>query len=115
MNSNYIFNIDQLTTLTVGNQEDYVTGVMYSISLTEDSHTATYRNYKEFEVQQGESFTAFQELTPELVESWIKGSLTEQEIAFIDSRIQQELESQKNPEPTPQIKTAPWVKGNRSF
>lgn len=108
MNSNYIFKVDQLTTLTVGNQQDYVTGVMYSISLTEGEHTAVHRGYKEFEIKEVENFTTFEELTPELVEGWIKGALSEEEIALFESRLHSELESMKNPTPTPQIKSAPW-------
>lgn len=111
----YTWKVDNLTTLETTIANDYVVGVNFNVIGTEDSHSYNFGGYQTFEVKAVENFVPFAELTEEVVVGWVKEHLPADQLTFIETKIAEEIESQKNPTPSPVTRMAPWNRGKRPF
>ena len=105
----YTWTIQDLGTLDTSIATDYVVEVHFTVTGTEDSYSYRIPGFITFEVKEMENFTPFSSLTHDEVVGWVKNTLSAEELAFYASKIQEEIESQKNPTPRVKYSRAPWV------
>lgn len=111
----YIWKVDNLTTLETPIANDYVIGVNFNVIGTEDFYSYNFGGYQTFEVKAVENFIPFKELTEEIVIRWVQENLPTEQLMFIETKIAEEIESQKNPTPSPVTRMVPWNKSKRPF
>lgn len=105
---NYIWKITDLLTVNTDNKSDYVVIVNYNVQAIDGSFNSQLRDTIEFKIDEESSFIPYNELTNELVLDWIKSTLGEQEIQAIEKSLADQINFQKNPLVTPQVKSLPW-------
>ena len=105
---NYIWTITDLLTVDTDDKPDYVVFANYKIQAQEDEFNAETESLIQFKIDEGSSFIPYNELTNDLVLGWIKSTLGEQEIQAIEKSLADQINFQKNPPVTPQVKPLPW-------
>lgn len=91
--------------------DDLITSVHWEVTLSEeviiDGNTQTYgsRAYGSVRLERGDIFIPFVDLTKELVISWVKDKLGEQEVIRLETSLQNHINEQKAPS---MLKGVPW-------
>lgn len=94
-----------LATETINNQENYVVVADFNVVGTEGECTSKVTGTQTFAVG-GEVFVPYEDLTNDLVVTWIKNLVNVEEIyAFIDA----DLYAQQNPPVQPINTPLPWI------
>lgn len=105
---NYIWTITDLLTVDTVNKSDYVVIANYKIQAEEEEFTAETESLIQFKIDEGSTFIPYNELTNELVLSWIKSTLKKQEIQDIEKTLADQIYFKKNPPVAPKVKKLPW-------
>ena len=94
-----------LATETINTQENYVVVADFNVVGTEGEYTSKVTGTQTFAVG-GEVFVPYEDLTNDLVVTWIKNLVNVEEIyAFIDA----DLYAQQNPPLQPTNTPLPWI------
>ena len=105
---NYIWKITSLETVNTDDKPDYVVNTSYKVEAVDGSFTSEMRDVMSFKIDEGSSFIPYDQLTNDLVISWVKSTLGLQEIEFIEKSLADVIAYKKNPPVTPQVKPLPW-------
>jgi hypothetical protein len=105
---NYTWKVTQLLTETIEGNENYVVIAHCETIGVDGEYSATVPNVIQFSTEDVTVFIPYEDLTEEMVISWIKESLGEEGVLSIEASIQAQIEAQKNPPVTPQETPLPW-------
>ena len=88
---------------------DYVVNVLWELTGTDGTHTASIDGNSVFQAEQEPNFVPYASLTQDIVIGWIQAALGEQGIANYESNIQGQVNSIENPPVSPSYTPLPWV------
>ena len=106
---NYTWKVTQLLTETIEGNENYVVIAHCETIGVDGEYSATVPNVIQFSTEDVTVFIPYEDLTEEMVITWIKESLGEEGVLSIEASIQAQIEAQKNPPVTPQETPLPWI------
>jgi hypothetical protein len=105
---NYTWIVTQLLTETIEGNENYVVIAHCETIGVDGEYSASVPNVIQFSTEDVTVFIPYEDLTEEMVITWIKESLGEEGVLSIEASIQAQIEAQKNPPVTPQETPLPW-------
>jgi len=105
---NYTWKINSLWTKTVDGQQNYVIIADYGVEGVDEEFTFEICDIVELSTESTTSFIPYEELTEELVLTWVKEKLGENGIKSVEVCIAAQIESQKNPPIFPELTPLPW-------
>lgn len=88
-------------------ETDVVFTIHYRFEGVDGDYKASIFNYVGVTYEEGDPFTPFQELTPEIVTSWVEEALGNEWIDAAKANISNQISEQKNPSKV--ILNAPWA------
>jgi len=103
MPNTYTTTINSLTTIDNG----YVVNVLFTVSGTDGTHTATIDGNCQFSPKEGETVIPYANLTQEIILQWINEATNNLENYY--ANINGQINSIVNPPVTPQNTELPWV------
>ena len=108
---NYNWTVNNLLTIYASNSEpEYVVTALYNVEATEDSFSASISNSASFSIIKSETgYIPYADLTEEIVLGWIQNQLGASGIESLEASLAGQIESQKNPAPTPEVTPLPWI------
>ena len=109
---NYTWTATDLYTVDTDTQTNYVVDVVYEVVGAETNdgteYTASISNTAAFEVEDGDDFVAFADLTNAIVIGWVKEQLGAVNISNLEASIGGMIDSQITPPVAPAKKDLPW-------
>ena len=107
MTINYTTTINSM--FTVPNPTGYVTNVLFTVSGTNGTNTASIGGNTQFTVEQSDpNFVPYANLTQAEVIGWVQTALGEQGIANYEANVQGQVNSLENPPISPSSQPLPW-------
>lgn len=107
---NYTFDIEGMHVVNTPSNKNYVVNVLYKlIGVHESGESDFIMDCADFEVNENaENFIPYNELTQDLVESWIIAENGEFHIENLKNIIKEKINYKINPPVQPNILVAPW-------
>jgi hypothetical protein len=106
MTTQFTTTIDRMYTLPqVEGQTDVVVNALWTVTGVDGTHTAEIGGNTQFTLEQGASFTPYDQLTESQVISWIP----ESQITSAQQCVQGQLDSLANPPISPSSQALPWA------
>jgi hypothetical protein len=106
--TNYTWAVTALYTETIDGKEDYVVTALYETIGVDGEYSASLSNSAQFSTADVTDFIPYEDLTEEIVITWIKETLGENGIISIEACIQGQIDSQINPPQVPVNTPLPW-------
>jgi hypothetical protein len=108
---NYTWIVNNLLTVNFSSQEpNYVVTALYTVTAVDGDYNSIYSASASFEVNKSESgFIPYADLTEEIVIEWIKNQLSIDGVESVEASLAGQIETQKNPPPTPENTPLPWI------
>lgn len=108
---NYTWIVNNLFTINASSQEpNYVVTAFYTVTAVDGSYSSNYSSSAIFEVNQSETgFIPYANLTEDTVIGWIKNQLGVNGVENLEASLAGQIETQKNPPPTPENTPLPWA------
>ena len=107
--TNFIWKVSTLLTETIDGKEDYVVIAGYEVDAIDGTYKASTGFLSiRFSTESVGTFIPYPDLTEEIVIGWIKETLGASNVASTEESLQGQIDSQKNPPPTPQVTPLPW-------
>jgi hypothetical protein len=103
----YTWAIDRMYTVQQPDT-NYVVNVLWTLTGTDGTHTASIGGHTIFESEQESAFVPFDQLTEATVVEWVKAALGENGIANYEANVQGQINSILNPPVSPQNTSLPW-------
>lgn len=110
--TNFTWKVTQLYTETISGEPHYVVIANYDTIGVDGDYTASLSNTAQFSTADVTDFIPYEDLTEDIVISWIKESLGENGIISIEACIQGQIDSQINPPQVPVNTPLPWSSTN---
>lgn len=111
MANTYNYTIDRMDVVDTTTYSNYVVRVYYSYIGIEISGELTYEGKVSgnvnYQVEETE-FTPYDELTESQVIGWVESTLTDKQKALNKQFVDNAIENEKNPKPTPHKEPLPW-------
>lgn len=109
---NYTWTTTDLYTVDTDTQTNYVVDVVYEVVGTETNdgteYTSSISNTATFEVEDGDNFVAFADLTNAIVIGWVKEQLGAVNISNLEASVGGMIDSQITPPVAPAKTDLPW-------
>jgi hypothetical protein len=107
---NYKFEIEGMHVVNTSSTKNYVVTALYQIIGVDDSGVSdSIMDCADFQVNENvENFIPYNELTQEMVESWIIAENGEPHIENLKNIIKDKISYKLNPPVQPNILSAPW-------
>jgi hypothetical protein len=110
---NYTWTVEKLLVKDIDDMKDYVVDASFDVSGTEEVDGTEYSytlrtNNASFKVSEGSDFISFEDLTNEIVVSWIKEMLGPQGVADYEAAVGGQIDAKINPPVVPVNKALPW-------
>ena len=100
--------VKQLLTQTIDGEQNYVVIANYEVVGIDGQYTSSINDSARFSTENVDNFTPYDELTNDIVVSWIKSVLGPDTVANYEESIQGQIDAQINPPVTPQNTPLPW-------
>jgi len=107
--TNYTWVVTTLYTQTIENEQNYVVTAYYDVTGVDGIYTASLSNVARFSTASVSTFIPYEDLTNEIVTTWIKNLLGPDGVENIEACIQGQIDSQINPPVSPENTPLPWV------
>lgn len=88
---------------------NYVVTAQWTLTGEESGCTAFYVGDTTFNSQQSSPFVPYDQLTNDIVVGWIQASLGADGVAQVEGIVQNQLNTQINPAPAPDLTPLPWA------
>jgi hypothetical protein len=107
----WTWTINSMYTLpNVPNQPNYVVNVIWTLTGTDGTQTASIDGNTQFAVEATQpNFVPYNQLTQATVIGWIQESLGAQGIANYEANVQGQINSLENPPVSPSSQPLPWA------
>jgi hypothetical protein len=93
---------------------DYVVNVLWELTGTDGTHTASIDGNSVFQAEQEPNFVPYQNLTQDIVIGWVQAALGAQGIANYEANVNGQIQSMITPPVSPQNTPLPWVQGAKA-
>jgi hypothetical protein len=100
----YTWTITSLYTETIVDKQNYVVIANYNVVGVDGEFSASLSNIAQFSTENVETFIPYEDLTNEIVVSWVQSELGVDGVANLEACIQGQIDSQINP-PTYPVNT----------
>lgn len=77
--------------------EQVIYNVHWRVTKEDEDYFASSYGTQILNTEDIQDFIPFEEVTSEIVEGWTKAALGEEEVSYIESSLDQQIEDQKNP------------------
>ena len=77
--------------------EQVIHNVHWQVRKEDEEYSASTYGVQSLNTEDIQDFIPFDEVTPEMVESWVKDAMGEEEVSRIEDGLDQQIEEQKNP------------------
>ena len=101
--------VTALYTETIAGQQDYVVIANYEVVGVDDTYSASLSNIARFSTESVSPFIPYEDLTNDIVITWIQDELGVDGVSNLEACIQGQIDSQINPPVTPQSQPLPWA------
>jgi len=105
---NYTYIINQMYTVSVPSETNYVVQVNYTYTGVDGEFSSSINDSCFYNVTEGSTFVPYEDLTKDIVVGWIESSLGEDAIKNNQDCIANQIEMQKNPPVTPEYQPLPF-------
>lgn len=105
----YTWAVFALYTQTVDGDSNYVVIANYEVVGVDDTYSASLSNIARFSTESVSPFVPYEDLTNEIVITWIQDDLGVDGVNNLQACIQGQIDSQINPPVTPQNTPLPWA------
>ena len=100
--TNFTWVVTTLLTQTIENEQNYVVTAYYDVTGTDGIYTSTLSNVAQFSTDSVSTFIPYEDLTNDIVTTWIKNGLGPDGVENIYACIQGQIDSQINPPVSPE-------------
>lgn len=107
MNNTYTWTINSMYTMQQPDP-DYVVNVLWTLTGTDGTHTASIDGNCRFDSDQESEFVPYDQLTEEIVIGWVQNALGENGVANMKANVDGQIGSIVNPPVAPQVTPLPW-------
>ena len=80
-----------------GGYDDVIYNVHWSVSKEDGDYSASSYGTQSLDISDLSNFTAFAEVTADMVKGWVIDAMGEEEVANLEAGLDSQIESQKNP------------------
>lgn len=80
-----------------GGHDDVIYNVHWSVSKEDGDYSASSYGTQSLDITDLSNFTAFAEVTADMVKGWVIDAMGEEEVANLKANLDSQIESQKNP------------------
>ena len=77
--------------------EQVIHNVHWRVTKEDGDYSASAYSTQSLNTEDIQGFVPFDEVTPEMVEGWVKDAMGEEEVSRIEDGLDQQIEEQKNP------------------
>ena len=77
--------------------EQVIYNVHWRVEKEDENYSASTYGTQSLNTEDIQDFKPFDQVTSEIVENWVKEAMGEEQVSDIESRLDQEIEEQKNP------------------
>jgi hypothetical protein len=106
----YTWKLKSLKKTNSGSLQNVVVQTYWELTGTdEDGNSGTFNGATPFSVPTGESFTAYEDLTEEMVLGWIKDQVVGGYKDHVEQKIQQQIDQNKNVVQEVKDEELPWA------
>ena len=77
--------------------EQVIYNVHWRVEKEDEDYSASTYGTQSLNTEDIQDFKPFDQVTSEIVENWVKEAMGEEQVSDIESRLDQEIEEQKNP------------------
>jgi len=77
--------------------EQVIYNVHWRVTKEDGDYSASAYGTQSLNTEDIQDFTPFDEVTPKIVEGWVKDAMGEEELSRIEDGLDQQIEEQKNP------------------
>ena len=105
----YTWAVTALYTQTIAGEENYVVIANYEVVGVDDTYSASLSNIARFSTESVTPFVPYEDLTNEIVITWIQDELGVDGVNNLQACIQGQIDSQINPPVTPVNTPLPWA------
>ena len=105
----YTWAVTALYTETIAGEQDYVVIANYEVVGVDDTYSASLSNIARFSTESVSPFVPYEDLTNDIVISWIQSELGVDGVNNLEACIQGQIDSQINPPVTPVNTPLPWA------
>ena len=105
----YTWAVTALYTETIAGQQDYVVIANYEVVGVEGTYSASVSNIARFNTESVTPFVPYENLTNEIVITWIQDELGVDGVSNLEACIQGQIDSQINPPVVPVNTPLPWA------
>ena len=105
----YTWAVTALYTETIAGEENYVVIANYEVVGVDDTYSASLSNIARFSTESVSPFVPYEDLTNEIVITWIQDELGVDGVSNLQACIQGQIDSQINPPVTPVNTPLPWA------
>jgi len=107
--TNYTWVVTTLYTKTIENEQNYVVTAYYDVTGVDGVYTASLSNVAQFSTASVSTFIPYEDLTNDIVTTWIQNGLGVDGVSNIEACIQGQIDSQINPPVSPENTPLPWT------
>ena len=101
--------VTSLYTETIDGEQDYVVIANYEVVGVDATYSASLSNIARFSTESVSPFIPHEDLTNDIVITWIQDELGVDGVSNLEACIQGQINSQINPPVTPQSQPLPWA------
>ena len=105
----YTWAVTALYTQTIAGEQDYVVIANYEVVGVDSTYSASLSNIARFNTASVTPFVPYEDLTNDIVITWIQSELGVDGVNNLEACIQGQIDSQINPPVTPQNTPLPWA------
>jgi hypothetical protein len=106
----YTWKLKSLKKTNSGNLENVVIQTYWELTGTdEDGNSGTFNGATPFKAPEGENFTAYEDLTEEMVLGWIKDQVVGGYKDHVEEKIQEQINQKKNVVEEVKEEELPWA------
>ena len=105
----YTWAVTALYTETIAGEQDYVVIANYEVVGVDSTYSASLSNIARFSTESVSPFVPYEDLTNDIVITWIQDELGVDGVNNLEACIQGQINSQINPPVVPVNTPLPWV------
>jgi hypothetical protein len=109
MTAQITWTIKQMSTVPqLDGESDVVVSAVWQATGIESGFSAFVNGVQQFTLQQGETFTPYDQLTQQQVIDWVQQAMGANGVTSINACLEGQLDSMINPPPQPAPQPLPW-------
>ena len=104
----YTWEVTNMATMQTP-EPNYVVGVSWKVTGVDGQYSSFAPGASQFTGQQSSAFIPYDQLTPDIVISWVKASLGPQQVAMYENAVNNQIQAMISPPDVPKPTPLPWT------